>query len=167
MPYNKKFSYGYNKKPVYSGANLEYKKFRVKSAVRSFRDLEVYIKTNRLASEIFKLELPKSCAAIKSELETLKNSVQAVPMLIAESYGDKFSDLTLSLNKLEKACQIISGAITKIDFLVISIEEADIKETLNRLLKQYQTQRIKILNLKRAWMRVFGGSREYGGGKVL
>lgn len=139
---------------------FEYKKFRVKSAVRSFRDLEVYKKTNQLASDIFKLELPKSCAAIKGELDALRAEVKLVPLLIAESYGDKFSDIAVSLDKLEKACRIISGAVAKIDFLVISINETETKEVLNKLLKQYQAQRVKILNLKKAWMRVFGGSRE-------
>lgn len=135
---------------------FEYKKFRVKSAVRSFRDLEVYKKTNQLASEFFKLELPKSCAAIRGELDALRAEVKAVPLLIAESYGDKFSDIALSADKLEKACRIISGTIAKIDFLAAAIDEIEIKEILNGLLKQYQIQRIKILNLKKAWIRIFG-----------
>lgn len=144
MPYDKKFS------------NLEYKRFRVKSAVRSFRDLEVYRKTNQFAAEIYKIELPKSFAGLKSEFDSLKNIAKSIPELIAESYGDKFSDLALSLGKLEKAAQVISGVITRIDFLALSADEVETRETLNKLLRQYQIQRVKILNLKRAWMRVFG-----------
>ena len=41
MTYNKTYS------------KLEYKKFRVKSTIKSFRDLEVYKKTTHLAAEIF------------------------------------------------------------------------------------------------------------------
>ncbi len=36
----------------------EYKKFRVKSAIKSFRDLEVYKQTTQLSAKIFQIELP-------------------------------------------------------------------------------------------------------------
>lgn len=38
----------------------EYKKFRVKSPIKTFRDLEVYRQTTQLSAQIFQLELPKT-----------------------------------------------------------------------------------------------------------
>lgn len=56
--------------------------------------------------------------------------------------------------------QIISDIIAKIDFLVAALntgegsrEESD---ELTEILKKYQRQRTKILNLKNAWDRLFG-----------
>lgn len=136
----------------------EYKKFRVKSSIKSFRDLEVYKQTTKLCVEIFQMELPetiKNRKKLSGEIEIMYELAKNVPRLIAESYGDKFSDLTGALQKLEKTAQIISDIITKIDFLVASVEPQEVKEILNKILKKYQTQRVKILNLKRAWDRVF------------
>ncbi|MFH1245686.1 MAG: hypothetical protein V1662_04300 [Candidatus Omnitrophota bacterium] len=135
---------------------MEYKKYRVKSPVKSFRDLEVYKRTTQYAAEIFQIKLPKADAALQEEFGILNQIVKQAPKLIAESYGDKFSDFTGALAKLEKTAQIISNAVTKIDFLVLSVQDTGVKETLNALLKKYQTQRVKVLNLKRAWVRVFG-----------
>lgn len=135
---------------------MEYKKYRVKSPVKSFRDLEVYKRTTQYAAEIFQIKLPKTDAALQQELDILKDLAKHPPRLIAESYGDKFSDFALALGKLEKTAQIISNVITKIDFLVISVQDGGSKDALNSLLKKYQTQRVKVLNLKRAWVRVFG-----------
>lgn len=146
----------YKKTPSQSNFKFEYKKFRVKSAIKSFRDLEVYRKTNELASEIFIIKISRSYANFKPEFDILRDMAKTIPKLIAESYGDKFSGLNLALGKLEKAAQIISGVITKIDFLIISIDDAEIKDTLNKILRKYQIQRVKVLNLKKAWSRVFG-----------
>ncbi|MBI4647518.1 MAG: hypothetical protein HY738_13250 [Bacteroidia bacterium] len=136
----------------------EYKKFRVKSSIKSFRDLEVYKQTTQLCVEIFQFELPetiKNRKKLTSEIEIMYELAKNIPRLIAESYGDKFNDLNGSLQKLEKAMQIISDIITKVDFLVASVDSQEVKETLNKILKKYQTQRVKIFNLKRAWDRVF------------
>ncbi|MFH1878182.1 MAG: hypothetical protein ABH883_05185 [Candidatus Omnitrophota bacterium] len=51
--------------------------------------------------------------------------------------------------------QIISMVIAKTDFLIASVDSQEISETLNTSLKKYQIQRVKILNLKKAWQRVF------------
>ena len=136
----------------------EYKKFRVKSSIKSFRDLEVYKQTNLLSVEIFQFTLPdtiKNRKNLSEEISVLYKLSKNIPKLIAESYGDKFTDLEVALQKLEKVMQIISNIITKIDFIVASIENQDIKETMNKWLKQYQTQRVKIHNLKNAWDRAF------------
>jgi hypothetical protein len=136
----------------------EYKKFRVKSTIKSFRDLEVYKETTQLSVEIFQTELPptiKRRQKLQSEIDILYELSKNVPRLIAESYGDKFNNLKESLQKLEKAMKIISNIIAKIDFLVASVDNNETKETFNKFLKKYQIQKIKILNLQRAWDRVF------------
>lgn len=134
---------------------LEYQKYRVKSAVRSFRDLEVYKTTTQLAVAIFKINPKNQNKLLKEELEILRNLAKNIPRMIVEAYGDKFNNIILSLAKLEKAMQFINNVIAKIDFLVASLDDQSVKEELIGLLRKYQTQRVKILNLKRAWERVF------------
>jgi|SaaInlStandDraft_5_1057022.scaffolds.fasta_scaffold82847_2 hypothetical protein len=46
---------------------LEYKKYRVRGAIKSFRDLEIYKQTTLLASQIIQIELPQK---IKSKKNT-------------------------------------------------------------------------------------------------
>lgn len=134
----------------------DYKKYRVKSAIKSFRDLEVYRQTTQLCVEIYQILIPKQAKALAKEFDILKDLAKPVPKLIAESYGDKFSSFNLAVEKLEQAMRLISNIIAKLDFLIISLEEPEIKENLNKILKKYQIQRVKILNLERAWKRVFG-----------
>lgn len=142
------------------GSKPEYKNYRVKSPIKTFRDLEVYKNTTLLVAEIFQIKIPESFRPLEKEFEILKDIAKPIPKLIAESYGDKFSDINFALNKLEKAMQLISDVITKIDFLVVSIAEQETKETLNKILRKYQIQRVKILNLKRAWDRLFNKPRK-------
>jgi len=128
----------------------EYKKFRVKSSIKSFRDLEVYRQTTQLSVEIFQLELPatiKNRKKISGEIEILYDLSKNVPRLIAESYGDKFTGFSAALQKLEKTAQIISNIITKIDFIVASIEHQEIKETLNKAFRYIQIASPSFLGL--------------------
>lgn len=70
---------------------MEYKKFRVRSPIRSFRDLEIYKKTTELSARIHCFEIPanlKNKALIKDELKILCQISKLVPKLIAEAYGD-------------------------------------------------------------------------------
>lgn|SRR3989338_1868963 len=147
------------------GRKMEYKNFRVRSAIKSFRDLEVYKVTMQLSADIFQFDIPFKIKNHKEILEQtvwLKEQAQMVPKMIAQSYGDKFSDLTGALNKLEQCMQLISDLITKIDFLMVLIDHAESRDALYAFLKKYQIQRVKILNLKKAWMRVFGGQQDAG-----
>jgi len=140
------------------GWRSEYKKFRVKSSIKSFRDLEVYKQTTLLSAEICQFQLPrtiKNRKSLEDDFKKLKELTKHIPRLIAESYGDKFTNLDLSSQKLEKSMQIISMVIAKTDFLIASVDSQEISETLNTSLKKYQIQRVKILNLKKAWQRVF------------
>ncbi|MFH1504680.1 MAG: hypothetical protein ABIH08_04775 [Candidatus Omnitrophota bacterium] len=158
MPGFKKYQNYKNNKTARPASRPEYKKYRVRTAIKTFRDLEVYKQTTQLSSEIFQLEIPtpeKNKAKLIKEAEILYELSKNIPRLIAESYGDKFSEFDSAMKKLEKTAQLISAVISKIDFLTASIESQSTKETLNKFLKKYQIQRVKILNLKRAWERVF------------
>ncbi len=133
------------------------KKYRIKSPIKSFRDLEVYQKTTALAVAIYKFTLPKPQKHLQEEWDILKNLAKNVPKLIAEANGDKFTNINDGLRKLEYSAQVVTDIITKLDFFQLAIEETEpeAKETIQKFLKKYQIQRTKILNLKRAWGRVF------------
>ncbi len=137
----------------------EYNKYRVKTSVKSFRDLEVYRQTTLLCSEIFKfipeIKKTKKDKCLSNEFNILYSLSKLIPKLIAESYGDRFSSNELAFNKLEQAMRIIANIITKIDFIIATIEDNYIKEALNKVLSKYQKQRVKINNLRRAWTRVY------------
>lgn len=142
----------------------EYSKYRVKTSVKSFRDLEVYRQTTLLCSEIFKfiqeIKKTKKDKCLLNEFEILYSLSKFIPKLIAESYGDRFSSNEMAFSKLEQAMRLIANIITKIDFITATIENNDIKEALNKILSKYQKQRVKINNLRRAWIRVY---QERGG----
>jgi len=150
----------------------EYNKYRVKTPVKSFRDLEVYRQTILLSSEIFKfapaIKKPakggsasgRKDKCLLNEFEILYSLSKFIPKLIAESYGDRFSSNEMAFNKLEQAMRIIANIVTKIDFITATIENNEIKEDLNKILAKYQKQRVKINNLRRAWIRVY---QERGG----
>ncbi len=79
-----------------------------------------------------------------------------VPRLIVESYSDKFSDLELAGQKLEKAAAIVNALIAKIDFINAVVDDADFRGTLSEVLSKYQRNKFRIINLKRSWNRVWG-----------
>ncbi|MBU1292085.1 hypothetical protein KKH07_01170 [Patescibacteria group bacterium] len=136
----------------------EYNKYRVKSSVKSFRDLEVYRQTTLLSSEIFKLILEikknKKDKCLLDEFEILYSLSKMAPKLVAESYGDRFSSNELAFGKLEQAMRVIANVVAKIDFIVEVLEDNEVKELLNKILAKYQKQRVKINNLRRAWLGV-------------
>ena len=135
---------------------LEYKKYRVRGNIRSFRDLEVYKKTTELSSQIFQIELPtnlKGRKKIQEELEVLYNIAKHIPKLIAESYGERFTSKEEAYATLERAMRCIDKTIAKLDFLVAAIGRQETKQELVAMINKYQKQRLKILNLKRAWER--------------
>lgn len=142
----------------------EYNKYRVRTAIKSFRDLEIYRQGTLLSVEVFKLIFKigkkKKEKYLLKEFEILYSLSKLIPKLIAESYGDRFSDNEMAFNKLEQVMRIIANIVAKIDFLVEVIEDNEIKEALNKILAKYQKQRVKVNNLRRAWIRVY---QERGG----
>lgn len=128
--------------------------------------MDVYRQATLLSSEIFKIipviRRKKRDKCLLEEFEILYSLAKMVPKLIAESYGDRFSDKKLAASKLEQTMRVIANVVAKIDFIVATLEGKEIKEALNKILGRYQAQRVKINNLRRAWMRVYddrGGKR--------
>lgn len=139
---------------------LEYKNYKVRTPIKSFRDLDVYQQTILLSSDVFNIceKIRKSKKALSQrlleEFETLYKFSKNVPRLIAESYGDRFSDFTKGIVKMEETMRLVSNIVTKIDCLIVLVENEEVKETLNKDREKYQKQRVKINNLKRAWEKV-------------
>jgi len=123
-------------------------KFRVKSPVKSFRDLEVYQVSVQLAHEI-------SCFDLE-EKKRISEIAESVPRLIAESYGDRFDSKELSHQKITMAITLIVDLIAEIDLL--REKYPDKRDVLDKLLSKYLTQKRKVLNLRGAWSKAFGGS---------
>jgi len=147
----------YKTHKTYNKSKLEYRKFRVRGHIRSFRDLEIYKQTTQLASAIYDLTLPanlKNKKLLEKELELLRHLSKQVPRLIAEAWGDRFTNRSLAYEKLEEAMQFISRTITKMDFLLTNVDSQELKQIFVKLIRQYQFQRRKILNLKNAWVRI-------------
>jgi len=135
---------------------MDYKKFRIRTPVRTFRDLEVYQESTKLAAQIFNLKLPgKYKEEALEEIQVLKQMSKVVPKLIVESYNDKFNDFKLADKKLEIAAQTINLIIAKLDFLSALIEDVEFRSLLSDILKRYQRNKFKIINLKKAWEKVF------------
>lgn len=79
-----------------------------------------------------------------------------VPRLIVESYGDKFTDFGLADRKLEKAAYTINMIVAKLDFLNALVNNEEFCDQASAILRRYQRVKMRIINLKRAWGRVFG-----------
>ncbi len=186
MAYQK--SYG---KYTYAGYNKDPKQtknaFRVKSPVRSFRDLEVYQQTTLLSSKIYRLKRELTDlfsvkviqdpsvvsdpsagaqkASLLDEWELLEKASREIPTLITQSYSEKFTDLALALGKLEAAAGSIALMTSRFDFILACLGDQDpanrgVREQIQSMITSYSRQKIKILNLKKAWARVFARPRE-------
>lgn len=144
---------------------MDFRSYRVKSPVKSFRDLEVYQKTIQLSDEITNLPFLNK-EQFEKDNEEIKSIAEKIPKLIAEAYGDKFDSKELAHKKLTEAITLITNTITKIDLLRQRFaEDKSNKEILDNLLTRYQTQKVKVLNLRKAWDRVFTDYKQNGTGK--
>ena len=151
-----------------------YNRYRVKSPVKSFRDLEVYQKTIQLSDEITNLPFLNK-EQFEHDSKQIKEIAENIPKLIAEAYGDKFDSKELAHKKLTDSITLITDAITKIDLFRQRFADArtefgtncvgnkEAKEILDKLLIQYQYQKRKVLNLRRAWQRVFTNDAQQAG----
>ncbi len=136
--------------------NYEYNKYRVRSLIKSFRDLEVYQKTIQLSNEITNLSFLEH-DRFQEDIKEIKSIAEKIPRLIAEAYGDRYDSKELAHEKITEAVTLITNAITKIDlFREKFSENIEAKEILDKLLTRYQTQKRKVLNLRKAWSRVYG-----------
>ena len=142
---------------------MEYNNYRVKSPIKSFRDLEVYQKTIQLSNEITNLPFLNK-EEFQQDNKEIKQISESIPKLIAEAYGDKFDSRELAHKKLTESVTLITNAVTKIDlFRQRFAEDKESKEILDNLLTTYQTQKIKVLNLRKAWQMVFTNDAQQAG----
>ena len=138
---------------------MDYRKYRVRTPVKTFRDLEVYQVTTNLSAELFNLKMPnkyKRNKNVAEEMNNLREASKMVPRLIVESYSDKFSDLDLASQKLEKAAAAVNILVGKMDFISAIVDDPDFRANLSEILNRYQRNKMRIINLKRAWNRVWG-----------
>ena len=130
---------------------MEDDRFRVRSPIKTFRDLEVYQKTIQLSCEIIRLDF-----LTENEINELKLISEKIPLLIAESYGDRYDSKELACKKITESVELITNIITKLDILKERfLENINSKDILEKLLTKYIYQKRKVLNLRRAWERVF------------
>lgn len=134
---------------------MDYKKFRVRSPVKTFRDLEVYQEAVKLSAELFNLSLPEKFKSLEGETQTLKENSKLIIKLLVESYSDKFSSMEAANRKMELAIQTANMIVAKIDFLNAAADDEKLRDKLSEILKKYQRVKMKTVNLKRAWERVF------------
>ncbi len=136
---------------------MNYKRFRVRTPVKSFRDLEVYQEATKLSALIFNLKIPKKYQSeeLNAELGTLKENSKLIIKFIVESYNDKFTQVKLASKKLELAAQAANMIVAKLDFLSALVEEPEWRDAVAGILKRYQRLKMRTLNLKRAWEKVF------------
>lgn len=139
-----------------------YQKFRVKTPVKTFRDLEVYQEAVKLSAQIFNLKLPAKHQSeeLEQELKTLKENSKLIIKLLVESYGDKFSSMKEASKKMELVLTSCNMIVAKLDFFNALVEEQEWRDQLSEMLKKFQRLKIKTLNLKRAWERVFHNNKK-------
>ena len=153
MEYKKNYGNFGNKK--YGEYNRN--SFRVRSPVKTFRDLEVYQTTIKLSNILINLDF------LNDEKDEIKEISERIPKLIAESYGDKFESFEIAQKKLDESITLITNIITKIDLLREKFcEDKEKKEILDKVLTKYGYQKLRVLNLKKAWKRVFSKNFEEG-----
>jgi len=141
----------YNRYQNYNKYGNTGDKYRVRSPIKSFRDLEVYQKTIQLSNLIIELEF-LSEERFADEKKEIKETAEKIPKLIAESYGDKFDSREIACKKLTLAITFITNIITRLDILKDKfIENRDIKDELDALILKYTYQKRKVLNLRKAW----------------
>ena len=158
--------------------------FRVRGPIKSFRDLDVYTKTTSLSAEIFLLKSPENfdLAEELQILTTLAKQVPKMIAESYGNRFDNFSVATRKLEKTAEMITAVISKIdflisvlgnvkaeqdalakqTKTTKVIKQIELAEeeltelakFKEKLDRLLKDYSINRAKVLNLKKAWIRI-------------
>lgn len=133
-------------------------RFRVKSPIKSFRDLEVYQTTIQLSNKLTSLEFLKK---LESDYDEIKKNSEAIPRLIAEAYGDRFESFEIANRKLNQVITFVTDIIARIDLLrEMFSEEKEKKEILDKILTKYTYQKRKVINLKKAWERIFVKNEE-------
>lgn len=131
-----------------------YKKsaFRVKKPIRSFRDLEVYQRTNQVATEIMTKIVPllEGNSPIK---EKLIECCLKIPESIASAHSRRF-ETGGELKLLDDALEGCNKAVVYLEQARdIFVKEIEGRAVCEDLIKRYILARRKIFNLYKAWRR--------------
>jgi hypothetical protein len=125
----------------------------VRKPVRSFRDLEVYQKALEGAVMVAKNFLPileKVQYPLKEEM--VRTSLE-IPRFIAEAHSRRFDSNIEGIALLEKAMTDCNKMIVYLE-QVRDIYPENIERILcEELIKKYMYNRVKILNLSKAWKK--------------
>ena len=140
--------------PIYPDRRGFFKKtrFSVKKPIRSFRDLEVYQRTARLATEIYSKIMPvlegKNCP-VKDKLTEI---ALFIPSSIAVAHSRRFEGKE-ELKIMEEILEACNKAVVYLEQIMdIFAQELD-RVLCEDLIKRYIYARRKIFNLYKAWLR--------------
>ncbi len=128
-------------------------KFKPKTPIRSFRDLEVYQKTLEGAVIFYKDVRPDLLKLKYDLLEGMTNCALSIPLFIAESHGMRFSDFKQAVATLEKAmrdCNKMIVYLEQAEGIYGTKISADLAEDLSR---RYLDVRGKMFRLEKSWQK--------------
>ena len=127
--------------------------FRVKKPIRSFRDLEVYQRTNQAATEIMTKVIPLLGDSNSPIKERLVDCCLKIPESIATAHSHRF-ETGEELRFLEDALEGCNKAVVYLEQARdIFIKDIESRALCDDLIKRYILVRRKIFNLYRAWKR--------------
>lgn len=127
--------------------------FRVKKPIRSFRDLEVYQRTNLAATEIMTKVVPLLGQSNSPVKDKLVDCCLKIPESIATAHSHRF-ETGEELKYLEDSLELCNKAVVYIEQARdIFIKDLENRALCDDLIKRYILVRKKIFNLYRAWKR--------------
>lgn len=139
---------------MYPNRSRTYKKtkFQVRKPIRSFRDLEVYQRTSKLATEVMIKIIPalegKDCPV----KDRLVSSCLDIPTSLAVAHSRRFEkgdELKIMETIMEECNKVIVYLEQIRDIFIQDIDRVLCED----IIKRYTYARRKILNLYRAWQR--------------
>ena len=127
--------------------------FRVKKPIRTFRDLEVYQRTNQAATEIMTKVMPLLAESNSPLKEKLVDCCLKIPESIATAHSHRF-ETGEELKFLEDALEGCNKAVVYLEQVRdIFIKDIEGRAVCDDLIKRYILTRRKIFNLYRAWKK--------------
>jgi hypothetical protein len=139
--------------------NYRKTRFTVKRPIRGFRDLEVYQRTNKSASEIMTKIIPVLEGDTCPVKDRLIESCLKIPELIASAHSRRFEkgdELKLMDNCMEE-CNKVTVYLEQVRDIFGDKLDSVICEDL---IKRYIYSRRKIFNLYKAWQRFKAEKRD-------
>jgi hypothetical protein len=131
-------------------------RFRTKKPIRSFRDLEVYQRTQEIATQIMKTIAPVLSGKNYHSESAFIETALSIPEKMAEAHSRRFDDEQLAL-------QLLNDTKIKCNKMIVYLEQikniyGEDKEGIDKvvcedIIKKYNVVRIKIRNLYKAWYK--------------